>query len=94
MVKRFGKGKIVPLVRGGGFYVLHFGNKEERYYLSKKAMEQDWGNTSHFGVYLGAGAQMAVGKHFARLHADWYKSLESSSKGNMMKWGVTAEFAF
>ena len=94
MVKRFGKGKIVPLVRGGGFYVLHFGNKEERYYLSKKVMDQDWGNTSHFGVYLGAGAQMAVGKHFARLHADWYKSLESSSKGNMMKWGVTAEFAF
>ena len=29
----------------------------------------------------------------ARLHADWYKSLEGSGTGNMMKWGLTAEFA-
>ena len=43
-----------------------------------------------FGLYLGAGAQMAVGKHVARLHGDCYKS--AIGKGNMMKWGVTAEF--
>ena len=92
-VKRFGKRKIVPLARVGGFYVLHHGNKETRYYMSNKIYEQEWGETNHFGVYLGVGAQMAVGKHYARLHADWYKSLEESNKGNMMRWGLTAEFA-
>lgn len=92
-VKRFGKGKIVPLARVGGFYVFHHGNKETRYYMSKKIFEQTWDDTSHFGVYLGGGVQMAVGKHYARLHADWYKSLEESARSNMMKWGVTAEFA-
>lgn len=94
VVKRFGKAKITPLVRGGGFYVLHFGNHETRNYLSKTIVDVAWDNTSHYGIYLGAGAQMAVGKHYARLHADWYKSLEGSDKGNMMKWGLTAEFAF
>ncbi|MBR5084599.1 MAG: hypothetical protein IKX33_08360 [Prevotella sp.] len=93
VVKCFGKGRILPLVRGGGFYVKHFGNHETRYYKSKQIVDISWESTSHFGVYLGAGVQMAVGRHFARLHGDWYKSLESSSKGNMMKWGVTAEFA-
>lgn len=92
VVKRFGRGKIQPLVRGGGFSVFHFGNKEMRFYNSKKLMEQDWGHTSHYGLYLGGGAQMAVGKHYARLHADLYKSLEASDKGNMVKWGITAEF--
>ena len=92
LVKRFGKGKIQPLVRGGGFYVFHYGNKETRYYMSDKIFEEKWGNTSHFGVYLGAGAQMAVGKHYVRLHGDWYKSLEDKDKGNMMKWGLTTEF--
>ena len=92
-VKRLGKGqgKIIPLVRCGGFYVVHFGNKETRYYMSNKVIDLTWGETNHAGVYLGAGAQMAVGKHYARLHADWYKSLVS--KGNMMRWGITAEFA-
>lgn len=93
MVKRFGKGNIQPLVRGGGFYVLHFGNKETRYYQSKKIVDLDWENTAFFGIYLGGGVQMALGKHYVRLHGDWYKSLEKSSTGNMMKWGVTAEFA-
>lgn len=92
VIKRFGKGKIVPLVRGGGFYVFHHGNKETRYYMSNKIFEQKWGNTAHFGLYLGAGAQMAVGKHYVRLHGDWYKSLEEIDKGNMVKWGITAEF--
>lgn len=92
-VKRFGKGKIVPLVRGGGFYVFTFGNRETRYYMSNKIVDKTWDNTGRFGIYLGAGAQMAVGKHYARLHVDWHKSLEDSGKGNMMKWGITAEFA-
>ena len=93
VVKTFGEGKILPLVRGGGFYVKNFGNHETRYYMSRKLVDLTWNSTNHFGVYLGAGVQMAIGRHYARLHADWYKSLESSSKGNMMKWGVTAEFA-
>ncbi len=93
MVKRFGSGKIQPLVRGGGFYMFHFGNKETRYYRSEKMVDIEWGRTSHYGVYLGAGVQMAVGKYYARLHGDWYKSLESSKEGNMMRWGITAEFA-
>lgn len=52
-----------------------------------------WENTAFFGIYLGAGAQMPIGKHYFRLHADWYKSMEKSSTGNMVKWGFTAEFA-
>ena len=43
---------------------------------------------NHSGIYLGAGAQMALGKHYARLHADLY-----ATSSNMMKWGITAEFA-
>ncbi len=96
-VKRFGNGNIQPLVRCGGFVVSHFGAKEifgsrvsEKY--SYHFSETSWGNTTHWGAYLGAGAQMAVGKHYVRLHGDWYKSIEPSSLGNMMKWGVTAEF--
>ena len=93
LVKSFGKGKILPIVRGGVFYVKNFGNHEARYYRDRKLVDVTWGSTNHFGVYLGAGVQMAVGKHYTRLLADWYKSLETSSKGNMMKWGITAEFA-
>ena len=92
VVKRFGKGKIVPLVRGGGFYVLHYGNHETRYYMSKKIVDMPWDLTAHFGGYLGGGVQMAVGKYSARLHGDLYKSIESSRQGNMVKWGITAEF--
>lgn len=93
VVKRFGKGKIVPLVRGGGFYMFHHGNHETRIYQSKQIVDITWENTAHYGIYFGGGAQMPVGKHYARLHADWYKSLEGSGTGNMMKWGLTAEFA-
>ncbi len=92
LLKRYGKGKIVPLIRVGGFYVLHLGNKEERYYMSKKIVDKDWEQTNHFGAYIGGGVEMALGKHAARLHADLFKSLESSGKGNMMKFGVTAEY--
>ena len=90
VVKRFGKGSIVPIVRGGGFYVFQFGNHETRIYQSRKIVDLDWENTAHFGLYLGAGVQMAVGKHYTRLHGDCYKSV--ISRGNMMKWGITAEF--
>ncbi|MBR5653434.1 MAG: hypothetical protein IKX22_05070 [Prevotella sp.] len=93
VVKRFGKATIQPLVRGGGYYVLHWGNKESRFYQSKQIVDVEWENTSFFGLYLGAGIQMPVGKHYARLHADFYKSIASASKGNMVKWGITAEFA-
>ena len=48
---------------------------------------------TYFGIYLGAGIQMPIGKHYARVHDDCYKSLEQSSTGNMIKWGITAEFA-
>ena len=92
LVKRFGKGKICPLVRAGGFYTLHYGNHESRYYMSKKIVDTEWDNTAFFGAYLGAGAQMAMGRHFVRLHGDWYKSLAISNTGNMMKLGITAEF--
>ena len=93
VVKRFGKGTIQLLVRGGGYYVLHLGNKEERYYQSNKIVDLEWENTAFFGIYLGAGIQVPVGKHYTRVHADWYKSMEKSSTGNMIKWGITAEFA-
>ncbi|MBO4590455.1 MAG: hypothetical protein J5698_05740 [Bacteroidaceae bacterium] len=93
VVKRFGNGKITPLVRGGGCYVYNMGNTESRYYMSHWIVEdKKWDNTAHAGVYLGGGAQMAVGKHCARLHADVYKSLEALSLGNMVKWSLTAEF--
>ena len=91
MVKRYGKGRITPLVRGGMFYMFQYGNHETRVYQSRTIVDTDWGNSAHFGIYLGAGVQMPVGKHSARLHGDWYKSV--ISRGNMMKWGITAEFA-
>ncbi len=93
VVKRFGEGKILPLVRGGGFVVSHFGTREINYRNSHKVYDGTYGSTTHFGVYLGAGVQIALGKHYARLHGDWYKSIEPKSIGNMMKWGIAAEFA-
>ena len=92
LVKHYGNRKIQPIIHGGAFYVQHFGDKETRYYMSKKMVEIEWDNTAHYGVYIGGGAQLVVGKYLARLHADLYKSLESTKKGNMAKWGVTAEF--
>jgi len=55
-------------------------------------VELEWNSSIHFGVYIGAGAQLNLGRHFVRLHGDLYKSLESYSK--MTKWGITAEFGF
>ena len=60
-------------------------------YSPKKMIDVLWENTSHFGGYLGAGVQMALGKHYARLHADLYRSIGKSD--SEMKWGITAEFA-
>lgn len=97
-VKRFGKGCVQPLVRGGAFYVHDFGSREnielyepstytkypyDSYYLGS--------NPAYFGVYLGAGAQLTLGNHYVRLHGDWYHSMVM---GDMTKWGVTAEFGF
>lgn len=90
-VERFGKGKIQPLVRAGAFGVFHINPKEHRYTpYNKRDVELKWNSSMHFGVYVGAGAQLNLGKHFIRLHGDLYKSLESYSR--MTKWGVTAEF--
>lgn len=91
-VKCFGNGKWLPLARVGGFYVSNFGNRETRYYMGKKMIDVEWDNTRHSGVYLGGGVQTAIGKHYARLHADLYKTFDKSNN-NMMKWGITAEFA-
>ena len=94
VVKRFGVGKVQPLVRGGGFVVSHFGTKEAYYSNSHKEYEKNYQSTTHFGGYLGAGVQIALGKYYARLHGDWYKSMESSSLSDMTKLGITAEFGF
>ena len=87
LVKSFGNGKILPLVRGGAIGVYDRGNREVWYYKSRKKLDFSWGNTWYYGGYLGVGAQMAVGKHFARLHADLYADAHT-----MTKWGITAEF--
>ena len=94
VVKRFGVGKVQPLVRGGGFVVSHFGTKEAYYSNSYKEYEKNYQSTTHFGGYLGAGVQIALGKYYARLHGDWYKSMGSSSFSDMTKLGITAEFGF
>ena len=87
LVKPFGKGKIIPLVRGGGICVVDMGERETAYTGSYVYEAAYLGTTSYYGVYLGGGAQMAVGKHFARLHADLYVDAHT-----MTKWGITAEF--
>ena len=93
--KRFGNGKIQPLVRGGGFVMHPFNGKETRYYGRSKipGTSNDCGST-HYGIYVGGGIQMPIGKHYARLHADLYQSLELKKFGEMTRIGVTAEFAF
>ena len=87
LVKPFGKGKIIPLVRGGGIYVVDFGERESSYIGSMEYGTTDLGTTSFSGLYLGGGAQMAVGKHLVRLHADLYGVWNTKTK-----WGITAEF--
>lgn len=65
-LKRFGNGNIQPLVRGGGFVVVHMSTKEEytyykdNIYSPKEPHNMTWNNTTHLGAYLGAGVQMAI----------------------------------
>ena len=94
-VKRFGTGKIQPLVRGGLFVVLESGLKEKLEYSSSSStvcVNEDWENciSHHYGLYLGGGVQIPAGKHAVRMHADFYKSLEKSQVMN--KFGLTAEY--
>jgi hypothetical protein len=94
-LKKFGNGKIRPIVRGGGFAVIHIGAKETTAYEYGRdfvSTPLKWGTSTHFGVYLGAGVQIPVGKYFTRVHGDFYKSLEPKSMGQMTKWAITAEF--
>lgn len=95
-VKGFGNGKIRPIVRGGGFGAVHLGSKETKSYDSKYVGEvstsETWSISAHFGVYIGAGVEMPVGKYFARVHGDLYKSLEPAYMGKMTKWAISAEF--
>lgn len=91
-VKHYGSRKIQPIIRVGAFWAEHFGNRETRYYKSKKMVGIEWGNSECIGAYLGGGIQMLVDKHLFRLHADLYKSFEKSKVGNMVRYGITAEF--
>ena len=109
LVKPYGKGKILPLVRGGVMFepTVNSGKENLLYADSKSYVPYNSAGSTDVGiriggktddagpkivpagvgVYLGAGAQMAVGKHFARLHANLY-----SDWNTMIKWGITAEF--
>ncbi|MBQ3771913.1 MAG: hypothetical protein II834_08280 [Bacteroidaceae bacterium] len=109
LVKPYGKGKILPLVRGGVMFepTVNSGKENLLYADSKSYVSYNSAGSadvgicigekktdagpkivpSGVGVYLGAGAQMAVGKHFARLHANLYSDWNTT-----IKWGITAEF--
>ena len=94
-VKRFGTGKIQPLIRGGLFVVLETGLNEKLTYSSSSStirVNEDWENclSHHYGLYLGGGVQIPAGKHAVRVHADFYKGIEKSQEMN--KFGLTAEF--
>lgn len=95
VVKRFGEGKIQPLVRVGAFGSMDLGITEMRERINNKNTvfpDIEWGNSMHYGAYIGAGVQMPIGKHFVRLHGDYHKSLETS--GELSKFSITAEFGF
>ena len=97
VLKRWGTGRIQPLIRAGFFAVMDFGVKEtdmvsSQYALPRSIPPYDLGSYSnHVGAYLGAGVQMPIGKQFVRLHGDLYKSI---GMADMTKLGVTAEFGF
>ena len=97
VLKRWGTGKIQPLIRGGLFAVIDFGTKEKDlvhppYALNSYHHDYDFGSyPNHVGAYIGAGIQMPIGKQFVRLHGDLYKSI---GMADMTKFGVTAEFGF
>ena len=89
VVKRYGNGKIQPLIRGGAFLSALSGDIE---YSGRPNYNYDNESVAmpRFGVYLGAGAQMSIGKHALRLHADLNQTF--SSKFGQTKWGINAEF--
>ena len=95
-VKRFGNGKIQPLVRGGVFFARYSGVKDLLWRQAGNSV-WSWPANRHSGIYLGAGAQIQLGKRYARIHADWYKSTPlfraPDDEPNMMRLGITAEFA-
>ena len=97
MVKRYGMGKIQPLIRGGLFAGTDLDAKETNkvtvaHSTSASICPKDWGSgMGHIGGYIGAGVQIALNKQFIRLHGDFYNAF---STGDMVKWGVTAEFGF
>ena len=96
--KRFGNGKIQPIIRGGGFFMFPFGAEETIYYGRDKIPASSSAGSTHYGIYVGGGIQMPIGKHYTRLHADLYKSLEAKKTGvrpgEMTRIGITAEYAF
>jgi hypothetical protein len=94
VAKRFGNGKIQPIIRGGGFVMLSFGAEEtiQRYNNAPSVTLSV--NSTHYGVYVSGGIQMPMGKHYTRLHADLYQALELKKFGEMTRIGITAEFAF
>ena len=97
-IKQFGNGKIMPLVRCGGFLSFHTSQEETSIYYNKYNNTKDvdvcdiHDDDKLIGIYLGAGIQIPVGKHYARLHGDWYSSIVKANTANMAKWGITAEF--
>ncbi len=98
MVERLGRSKKVqPLVRGGIFVTTDMGTKEKNkvrppYSTDVKDRNYYLGTyVAHPGAYIGIGAQMPLGKQFVRIHGDLHKAF---TNGDMVKWGVTAEFGF
>lgn len=97
IVKCYGSGMIQPLMRGGIFVGTDFCAKETNevtvaHSTHSTTKQTDWGNgVGHFGGYIGAGVQMKLNRQFVRLHGDFNMGFTS---GEMMKWGVTAEFGF
>lgn len=93
--KRFGVGKIQPLIRGGLFCVTDMDVKEYesvpiKYSSATHRECHDYGTyIGHIGAYIGAGVQIPIGKKFVRLYGNFYESIGMDS---MTKLGITAEF--
>ena len=95
VVKGFGNGKIKPLIRGGVYLAIKSGETDYYKYHQEYKKKQQKFETEQFtafdtGIYLGAGAQMSLGKNILRLHADWNQTIKT--KFGQTKWGLTAEF--
>ena len=92
-VKRYGNGNVKPLIRGGAFLILNTG-QSEGWEITKPrySVTYDYSSSAHYGIYVGAGVQVKLDKHYGRLHADFYKSIEPKVTGQMTRWSITAEF--